>query len=57
MRNPINAINALSIKQDETNDKLRLIIKNLDSIIPADKLVLKEDLVAIHEETRETSKV
>ena len=34
MRNPINSINTLNIKQQEINDKLRLLIEKLDKDLP-----------------------
>ena len=34
MRNPINAIDTLNIKQDETNDKMRLLIEKFDTGLP-----------------------
>ena len=55
MRNPINSINALSIKQDETNEKLRLLIEKLDVDLPGKRF--KEELMTIYHESVETAKV
>ena len=55
MRNPINSINTLNIKQQETNEKLRLLIERLDIDVPP--LQFKSELIAIHNESAETSKV
>ena len=55
MRNPINSISALSIKQDETNEKLRLLIEKLDVDLPAKRF--KEELMTIYHESVETAKV
>ena len=55
MRNPINSISALSIKQDETNDKLRILIQKLDTDLPAK--TFKDELIIIYNESVETAKV
>ena len=49
MRNPINSISALNIKQDQINEKLSLLIEKIGPDQPTN--ILKEELIAIHEES------
>ena len=52
MRNPINSINTLNIKQEETNERLLVLIEKLDIDTPP--LQFKSELIAIHNESQET---
>ena len=55
MRNPINSIQTLNIKQEESNKKLLNLILSIDeNMRPSD---LNEQLMIIHNENQETSKV
>ena len=55
MRNPINSIQALNIKQGQINNRLRLVIDKIDSNMAPDEL--KEKLTAIHDETEDIKKI
>lgn len=55
MRNPINSISALTTKQDQINQKLRILIDKIGTDQP--QQILKEELIAIHEESAQTCKV